>query len=56
MTLRNSSTEPGQPWESRSGVASGSGDRMWRKWMSDPSIIVRLLPQPLSSASAVRQS
>ena len=41
MTSRNSTTDPGQPWVSSSGKASGWGDRTWRKWIDWPSITVR---------------
>src|SRR5215468_3337995 len=40
MTLRNSATEPGQPWVRISGRAVGSGDRTWRKCTFAPSISV----------------
>ena len=56
MTLRNSSTEPGHPWVITMGVAFAWGDRMWRKSMSRPSIVVRCSPQSLISASTLRQS
>ena len=32
MMSRNSAIDPGQPWVMRSGSASGSVDRTWRKW------------------------
>jgi hypothetical protein len=31
ITSRNSTTGPGQPWESTSGSASGRGQRTWKK-------------------------
>ena len=56
ITSRNSNTDPGQPWHSSSGSASGSGERVCRKWMPNPSISVRYWPNPSSTASARRQS
>ena len=40
MMSRNSTIEPGQPWVTMSGNASGSGERTWRKWTRWPSISV----------------
>ena len=40
---RNSTTEPGQPWMSSSGIAPGCFDLTWMKWMSWPSISVTKL-------------
>ena len=39
MTLKNSTTDPGQPCVKTSGVAVGSGERTWMKWMSRPSTV-----------------
>ena len=52
----NSTTEPGQPCVRTSGNASGSGERTCRKWMRCPSIAVVNCGNPLSRASAARQS
>ena len=41
ITSRNSSTDPGQPCVSTSGRAAGLAERMYRKWMSSPSIVAR---------------
>jgi hypothetical protein len=40
MIFSCSMIEPGQPWETISGSASGCGDRTWMKWMSSPSRLV----------------
>ena len=55
-TSRNSTIEPGQPWVMISGVASGSGERMWAKWTVDPSMTVVNCGHSFSRASAARQS
>lgn len=56
MTLRNSRTEPGQPWVRIIGSASWWRDRTWMKWMSSPSILVLNCGRELSFASIFRQS
>jgi hypothetical protein len=56
MTLRNSTTEPGQPWVSRRGSAPECGERMWRKWMPTPSIVVRNCGSAFRRRSVPRQS
>ena len=40
MTSMKSTTEPGQPWMSISGVASVSGERTYRKCTFCPSRVV----------------
>jgi hypothetical protein len=52
----NSAIDPGQPWVMISGVASGSGERTWAKWMLAPSIVVVNCGHSFSRASAARQS
>ena len=56
MTSRNSATDPGHPWVSSSGRASGSGERTCRKWMSCPSMVVTNCGHSLRRASCLRQS
>ena len=56
ISCRNSRTEPGQPWQSSSGTAPGSGERTCRKWIPNPSISVREEPSALRSRSQRRQS
>ena len=56
MTFKNSSTDPGHPCESRSGMASGLRDRTWMKWTSMPSIEVVNCGRALSAVSVARQS
>ena len=56
MISRNSTTEPGQPWVTISGSASGSGERAWMKCTRVPSTSVTKLSKALSIASARRQS
>ena len=46
----------GQPWVRISGVAFGSLERTWTKWMSCPSISVMNCGYALSRASCSRQS
>ena len=52
----NSTIEPGQPWVTITGSASGSGERAWRKWMFWPSILVVNWGNRFSRASHARQS
>jgi hypothetical protein len=56
MMSRNSTMEPGHPWVMISGVASGSGERMCRKWMCCPSMVVVNCGTALILASYSRQS
>ena len=56
ISSRNSTTDPGQPWISSSGVASGSGERTWRKWRLAPSMVVVNCGSWFSRASCSRQS
>ncbi len=51
MTVDDSATLPGQPWVKTSGVASGRGERRWRKWMPSPSTTVRNWPTSFSRRS-----
>lgn len=53
---RNSTIEPGQPCVMTSGVASGSGERMWAKCTVVPSMTVVNCGHSLSRVSAARQS
>src|SRR3954469_11598698 len=46
-------TEPGHPWQTRSGSASSCGERTWTKWMSSPSISVMKLGTELLMAAGV---
>jgi hypothetical protein len=59
ITLWNSTIEPGQPWETSSGIASGCGERAWTKWRPgsvSPSTGVVNWSNRLSAASRSRQS
>jgi hypothetical protein len=56
MIFSCSMIEPGQPWETISGSASGWGDRAWMKWMSRPSMVVTNCSSEFSFASHRRQS
>jgi len=56
MTLPNSTTEPGQPWVSTSGSASGRADRTWANTTRSPSISVWYSGSAFSRASVARQS
>ena len=56
MTLRNSTTEPGQPWVMTSGVAPGWGERTCTKWMSRSLTRVRNCGNRLSRACAAGHS
>ncbi len=56
MTARNSTNEPGHPCVITIGLASGSGDRAWTKWIRSPSISVTKCGSSLSEASRARQS
>ncbi len=56
MISMNSTTEPGQPWVTISGSASGSGERAWMKCTGVPSTSVMKLSNALSIDSARRQS
>lgn len=38
MMGENSRKDPGQPWSNNNGIAFGSVDFSWIKWMSKPSI------------------
>jgi hypothetical protein len=40
MIFSCSTIEPGQPWLTTSGSASGCFERTWMKWMSSPSMFV----------------
>lgn len=48
--------EPGQPRAISHGMASGSGDRTYRKWMSRPSMVVLNCPKSFNIDSQRRQS
>lgn len=39
MMGRNSRNEPGQPWHRSNGIAVGSLDFSWMKWIWRPSIV-----------------
>src|SRR4051812_3289969 len=56
MTSRNSDTEPGQPCDMSSGVASGLSERAWMKCTCWPSISVRKCGHRLKRSSCARQS
>ena len=51
ITFRNSTNEPGQPWISSNGVASGFCERTCRKWMRCPLISVVNCGKELSRSS-----
>ena len=52
----NSTIEPGQPWVTRSGIASSCFERAWMKWSSCPSMVVVNWGHWLSARSWARQS
>ena len=56
MISRNSTTDPGQPWEMMSGVGAGPLPRSWMKWRSMPSTGATNCGKRLRAASCVRQS
>ena len=56
MILSCSMNEPGQPWVTIKGRASGCLERTWTKWMSRPSISVTNCGNALIRASAADQS
>jgi hypothetical protein len=56
ITRRNSTGELGQPWVTSSGRAAGFEERMCRKWMSRPLMLVMNCGTWFSLASWWRQS
>src|SRR5215207_5706975 len=56
MLCSNSKKDPGQPCVMISGVASGMGERRWKKWMGSPSIAVVNCGSRLSRRSVATQS
>lgn len=56
ISFSNSTIDPGQPCVSSNGIAWGSRDLTWMKWMSSPSISVRNCGKRLSWDSKRRQS
>ncbi|SUB10926.1 Uncharacterised protein [Nocardia brasiliensis] len=55
-TARNSSTDPGHPWVSTSGNASGSGERTCRKWMPSPSMVARYCAKSFSTRTCAHRA
>lgn len=56
IILWNSNTLPGQPCESRMGMASGSDERSWMKCSSIPFTFISKLANEFRDASAFLQS
>ena len=56
MISMNSTTEPGQPCVTIKGKAPEDAERMCKKWIRCPSIVVVNWPNPFSRASCTRQS
>ena len=56
MSWWNSHTEPGHPWESKSGMGSGPAPGSWMKWSSMPASGTVNWRKALRRLSCVRQS